>query len=61
MESIRFINVGANDGISKDPVYQLIQEGWKGILIEPIPYYFNNLKENLKDYEGLIFENIAIA
>ena len=33
----------------------------KYILIEPVPYLFNKLKENYKQYSNIIFLNIAIS
>lgn len=60
---IFFIQVGSNDGQSGDPLSELIkQNGWKGILVEPVPYIFDKLKQNYNDYaNSLFFENCAIA
>jgi len=61
MKTINFIHVGANDGITRDPIIGLIKKGGRGILIEPLTHYYNQLTSNLKDYDGLIFEKVAIA
>jgi FkbM family methyltransferase len=57
-----FVQIGANDGRSGDPLHRLIvQRQWSGILVEPIPHVFNQL---LATYHGnplLSFENVAIA
>lgn len=37
------IQVGANDGITHDPIHKFIRRyRWSGLLIEPQPYVFNN-------------------
>jgi len=57
-----FIQVGANDGINGDPLYEFILKwGWPGIKIEPVGYIFNKLKANFQDFPNIILENSAIA
>lgn len=57
-----FVQIGANDGITHDRLYPFVTEGgWRGILIEPVPYYFQKLKENYRGNPRLIFENAAIS
>lgn len=57
-----FIQIGACDGKTFDPIFEYVNKcKWKGILVEPIPYHFENLKLNYKNNEGLIFENSAIS
>ena len=34
---------------------------WKGILVEPVPAYFDQLKNTYRNSKDLIFENIAIS
>jgi FkbM family methyltransferase len=62
-QKIYFIQVGSNDGKMQDPIYKYItKDGWNGILIEPVKYLFEKLKENYKGYENqLHFENVAIS
>ena len=37
-KEIFFIQIGANDGKSTDPLYRFVTElGWSGILVEPQP------------------------
>jgi FkbM family methyltransferase len=60
---LTFIEVGANDGISDDPLREFILKyHWKGVLIEPQPAVFETLKRNYagKD-DGISFENVAIS
>lgn len=57
-----FIQIGANDGVSGDFFSKhAMERKVHGILVEPVPYLFQKLKENLKKNENLIFENIAIS
>jgi FkbM family methyltransferase len=58
-----FIQVGSNDGKMQDPIYKYItQDGWNGILIEPVKYLFDKLQENYEGYKSqLYFENVAIS
>lgn len=63
VNSVSFIQIGSNDGISGDPIYKyVVSKKWRGILVEPVPSLFIRLKESYKNYkENLIFENSAIA
>ena len=57
-----FVEVGANDGVSFDPLHTyIIRHRWRGLLVEPLPDLFRQLKETYKQCTGLIFENMAIA
>lgn len=58
-----FIQVGANDGRIGDPIYELVTElGWRGVLVEPQKKVFEqSLLKTYAGYEGLVFENVAIA
>lgn len=61
--ALRFIQVGANDGVYVDPLRSYVQRfGWRGILVEPQPDVFARLQHNYRDQaQQLIFENVAIA
>lgn len=60
---IKFIQIGSNDGKSGDPLRKhILKNNWKGILIEPVHYIYEKLKENYIGYhERLIFVNKAVA
>lgn len=61
-KDIFFVQIGACDGVLHDPIRPFIlRYGWNGILVEPLPDLFEQLKENYAGKNGLIFENIAIA
>lgn len=49
-----FIEVGTCDF---DTCEQLIKNGWNGIVIEPVKYYFDLFPK----YENIHYENIAIT
>ncbi len=56
------VQIGANDGKSRDPVYPFIMErGWSGILVEPIPSMFEKLSNTYRDVPNVKLENCAIA
>jgi len=57
-----FVEIGANDGVSFDPLHTYImRHRWRGLLVEPLPDLFRQLTETYKQCNGLIFEKIAIA
>jgi FkbM family methyltransferase len=60
---VRFIQVGANDGLYSDPLrHYVLNHGWRGILVEPQPDVFDRLRHNYRDQtDRLHFENVAIA
>lgn len=60
-KSFNFIQVGANDGISFDFLYDfIIQRNSEGIVLEPVKEYFDELKQNYKDFPKIIKINKAI-
>ncbi len=61
-EMLRFIQVGAFDGIGRhDPISAMIlSNNWSGILIEPLSDQFKKLRSNYGHKKNLIFKNIAI-
>lgn len=57
-----FVEIGANDGVSFDPLHAyIVRHCWRGLLVEPLPDLFYQLTETYRQYTGLIFENVAIA
>jgi hypothetical protein len=60
---LRFVQVGANDGVYGDPLRAYIERHhWRGILVEPQPDVFARLVENYRgSCDNLIFENVAIS
>lgn len=61
---IRFIQIGASDGLRWDPVRRFIlRDNWSGVLIEPLQPVYRMLKDNYAylKREDLFFENCAIS
>ncbi len=60
--SLNFIQIGANDGVRWDPLRDLIlRYHLAGVLVEPLPDMFEQLKRNYEGESQLSFENSAIA
>jgi FkbM family methyltransferase len=57
-----FVQIGANDGVMDDPLYDLVRaHGLAGLLVEPMPDFFDRLQQNYADQPQLRFENCAIG
>jgi len=57
-----FVQIGANDGVTGDPIRHLIlKHRLPGILVEPQPAAFRRLVENYSEQPQLRFENMAIG
>jgi FkbM family methyltransferase len=58
---ITFVQVGAADGRTVDPLHNSIKKyQWKGLLIEPLPDLFASLRETYSGHTNLKFENSAV-
>ncbi len=56
-----FIQVGANDGISFDELYDfVIKRNSSGLVVEPIKEYYEQLVENYKNFKNIKKINLAI-
>jgi FkbM family methyltransferase len=61
-DSFSFVQVGANNGVLWDPLHDMILEHHLvGLLVEPLPDAFEQLKQNYAGESQLAFENAAIA
>jgi FkbM family methyltransferase len=62
-ESLFFIQIGANDGITVDPINKLIKskKNWRGLLFEPGDEAFSNLKKTYKGFDNLSLINSAVS
>jgi FkbM family methyltransferase len=59
---IFFLQIGAHDGLSFDPIHEYVRQyHWRGLLVEPQPVVFAKLKENYAGEPQLLFENSAVA
>lgn len=68
-KTVTFLQVGSNDGVTRDPIYRLINQNssWSGLFVEPVPYLFERLKKNyssvnnpgrLQFFKGAINEGV---
>lgn len=56
-----YIQIGANDGISFDPIYPILKgKPIYGIALEPVKDIFDELVENFKDRPNIKLLNLAI-
>ncbi|PTB96663.1 hypothetical protein C9994_06400 [Marivirga lumbricoides] len=61
MDCKSFVQIGANDGFSNDPLYKFIRRyKLTGIFVEPQKEVFEKLKK-LHKHRGLYFENSAVG
>jgi FkbM family methyltransferase len=57
-----FMQIGSHDGSSADPICHLVQQyHWRGLLVEPQPAVFEQLKQTYQHEPQLIFENALIG
>lgn len=57
-----FVQIGANDGLRWDPLHDLVSRfHFPGLLVEPLPDAFGQLRKNYAAEPQLAFENCAIA
>jgi FkbM family methyltransferase len=61
-EDFFFIQVGAFDGKTNDPLRELVlRYKWHGLFLEPQREAFHQLEENYGSQPGLLFRNAAVA
>ena len=62
LSKITLVQIGANDGKQDDPIHRFIKEtGCTAHLCEPIPEYFDMLKNNYQGCDNVYTHNIAIS
>lgn len=61
-DNFRFVQIGAFDGVSNDAVHELIKtHDLRGILVEPQPKVFEELRRNYEGYPQIHLVNGAVA
>ena len=61
-ESVTFVYIGANDGISGNRIRNyIIKNNWAGVFVEPQKNVFAKLVRNYQQYPCIAFENAAVA
>ena len=61
--NVRYLQIGANDGIMVDPMYEFVcrnQHRVSGLLVEPVGIYFQKLKSNYSEFLGIVAVQRAI-
>lgn len=57
-----FVNIGANDGVSNDPIYPFLRRyRWSGIAVEPLAYVCDQLRRHYAEFPDVIVEHAAIT
>jgi FkbM family methyltransferase len=61
-DNVQIVQIGSNDGVNGDPIYNLIKKNakWRALFVEPIPYLFERLNNNYGTDSRFSFENVAI-
>jgi FkbM family methyltransferase len=62
-QDITFVQIGANDGVSTDPLYPLIKKypgRFRGLVVEPLKDKFDLLKRNYAQSPSVTPVNVAI-
>jgi FkbM family methyltransferase len=58
----QFVQIGANDGRQHDPISSYVRYyQWRGVLVEPVKDYYDELVANYSDCPNLKFVNAAIS
>ncbi|MEM7140100.1 MAG: FkbM family methyltransferase [Actinomycetota bacterium] len=57
-----FVNIGANDGVENDPIFESLQfYGWSGLAVEPNPATAELLRANMRGFDGVEVTTTAIG
>jgi len=62
-KTLAFIQIGANDGVMNDPVYEFVTKNSKsvsGFVLEPLPEVFSKLVKNYAAFPKILPLNLAI-
>jgi FkbM family methyltransferase len=60
-QEFSFIQIGAFDGITKDPLYKYIKRyGWRGVLLEPQPRPVGQLRELYRGNSRIVIVEAAL-
>ena len=62
-DDLFILQIGANDGQTHDPLHKMIQNnpGWSAILVEPLPFYYEQLKARYAGRTNIRLVNSAIT
>jgi FkbM family methyltransferase len=54
-------DIGAHDGISGSNSRGLLEQGWRGVLVEPVPAVFGELRNNCSHFPGVSLVQAACS
>jgi len=61
LHGLRFIQVGANDGVQADPINRYVAKyGWTGLMLEPLGNNFRSLERNRGGLPGMRCRQAAV-
>jgi FkbM family methyltransferase len=61
-QHVSFVQIGAMDGVTFDPIHPFVKaRHWRGLLVEPIPDMFRELRKTYAGCRNLRFARMAIA
>ena len=59
---LTFMQIGSCDGKTNDPLHAVVRSSqWSGVLVEPMPWLFEQLVANYEGVPGLRFFQVAIG
>jgi FkbM family methyltransferase len=60
--SATFVEIGAHDGAWSDQLRSsILNREWTGVMVEPVPYLFDRLRDNYESLDRVAVENAAIS
>ena len=62
-QEVSIVQIGSNDGNLGDPIYSLLSRHhtWKALLVEPVPFLFERLRQTYAGHLNCRFDNVAIG
>lgn len=60
---LKYLQIGGNDGVLADPMYEFIRrhkDKVTGLVIEPLPHLFKQLSANYRVFSSITLEQVAI-
>jgi FkbM family methyltransferase len=55
------VDIGTHDGVSGSNSRGLLEQGWRGVLVEPIPSVFAELRKNCGHFPGVSLVQVACS
>jgi FkbM family methyltransferase len=61
-EELFFVQIGAFDGQTDDPIHDLVERHrWRGVLVEPQARYFERLQQTYAGNDRVMLRNVALG